>query len=125
MPPKESESLKFIKIGEAISQGIHDSLNQPYQLEEVEEDPVWAEEWAKESPYLKRDIETVRTVATATLRIINNLMPSIIAIYAFAKRPDNKRLVHLAGRSKKKRTRKKNLHRLLKKHEKENKRSPK
>lgn len=116
MPPKESESLKFLKVGEAVSQGLHDGSKSIYPLEGVEEDPVWAEEWAKENPYFKMDRETVRAVATATLRIIDNLMLTIIKIYAFTKRPDNKRLVHLAL-SKKKRVSKKNLHRLLRKYQ--------
>lgn len=63
MPPKESESLKFLKIGEAISLGLHDGLNHPYPLEEVEEDPVWAEEWAKENPYIKAAQEPVTFTA--------------------------------------------------------------
>lgn len=53
MPPKESESLKFLKVGEAVSQGFHDGCKSIYPLEEVEEDPVWAEKWAKENPYIK------------------------------------------------------------------------
>ena len=64
MPPKESESLKFIKIGEAISQG------DPLQPQ-----PTVPARRSRRGPRL--------------------------------------------GRSKKKRTRKKNLHRLLKKYEKE------
>lgn len=123
MPPEESESLKFLKIGEAVSQGLLDGLKPLYPLEEVEEDPVWAEDWIKENPYCPQVIEAARNVATITLRIIDNLMPSVIKAYAFSQRPDNKRLIHLARLSKKKRTRKKNLHRLLEKYKKENKRS--
>lgn len=119
MPPKESESLAFLKVGEAVSQGLYYGSKSIYPLEEVKEDPVWAEERAKENPYLKMDMETVQAVATTALCIIDNLMPGI-QIYTFARRPDNKRLVHLA-RSKKKRTRKKNIHRLLKKYEAEQK----
>lgn len=115
MPPKESESLAFLKVGEAVSQGLYYGSKSIYPLEEVEEDPVWAEEWAKENPYLKMDMETVRAIATATLSIIDCLMPRLIGIYSFIQRPDNKRLVHLA-RSKKKRVSKKNLHRLFRKY---------
>ena len=116
MPPKESESLAFLKVGEAVSQGLYYSSKSIYPLEEVEEDPVWAEEWAKENPYLKMDMETVRAIAKTTLSIVGHLMPRLIGIYPFIQRPDNKRLVHLA-RSKKKRVRKKNLHRLFKKYQ--------
>lgn len=116
MPPKESESLKFLKVGEAVSQGLHYGCKSIYPLEEDEEDPVWAEEWVKENPYIKKDIKALRAIATATLSIIDCLMPRLIGIYPFIQRPDNKRLVHLA-RSKKKRVRKKNLHRLFKKYQ--------
>jgi hypothetical protein len=68
MPPKESESLEFLKIGEMVSQGLHDGLEPLYPLEEVEEDPVWAEEWAKENPYIKAAQEPVTFTAEAQIR---------------------------------------------------------
>ncbi len=118
MPPKDTTPLNPSDI--FIDSG--NGFKPQYPLEEVEEDPVWAEEWAKENPYIQRDIETVRAIANTTLRFINVLMPSLIKMYGFTQRPDNKRLMHLARLSKKKRTRKKNLHRLLEKYKKENRR---
>lgn len=53
MPPKESESLKFLRVEEAVSQGLHGGCKSIYPLEEVEDDPVWAEKWAKENPHIK------------------------------------------------------------------------
>lgn len=44
MPTKKSESLEFLKVGEAISQGLHDSLREPESKKP---------QWAKDSPFLK------------------------------------------------------------------------
>lgn len=74
MPPKKSESLKFIKIGDAISQGLHDGLNHLYPLEEAEEDPVWAEE----NPYIKRSTEP--SVFTDTMDIDPAITKSLTAL---------------------------------------------
>lgn len=118
MPPKDTTPLNPSDIFIARGNGFEPL----YPLEEVEEDPGWAEEWIKENPYLPQAMETVQAIANATLRIISDLMPTLIKMYDFTQRPDNKRLMHLARLSKKKRTRKKNLHRLLEKYKKENER---
>lgn len=96
MPPKESESLAFLKVGEAVSQGLYYGSKSIYPTVQA-------------------------VVTTTTLRIVNNWMSQGIKMYDFTKRPDNKRLVHLASHGKKKRTRKKNIRRLLKKYEAEQK----
>lgn len=99
MPPKDkSESREFLKVGEAVSQGLHDGLQEP-------------ETSLKD---LNGAFKALSDTATAMVNAWNKLWDEFMPMFdRAAKDPRTPRLTHLARYGKNRRIRKKNAKRLF------------
>lgn len=74
MPTKKSESLEFLKVGEAISQGLHDSLRETESKKP---------QWAKDSPFLNvrlrpKDLDVLEKEGSVTYSIAEKLCTHLV-----------------------------------------------
>lgn len=120
MAAKKSESLEFLKVGEAISQGLHDSLRE---LESKK--PQWAD---VNEPIIKKmggtvslteedldgAVDLISDLAAAVVALCGKVWKALLPMFdRLAKDPRTPRLLHLARHGKNHRIRKKNTKRLV------------
>lgn len=113
MAAKKSESLEFLKVGEAISQGLHDSLREPESKKPVVKKMGGTVSLTEED--LDGAVDLISDLTAAVVawcdEVWKALQPMLDRV---AKDPRTPRLLHLARHGKNHRIRKKNAKRLYK-----------
>jgi hypothetical protein len=112
MATKKSESLEFLKVGEAISQGLHDSLREPESKKPVIKKIGRTVSLTEED--LDGAVDLVSDLAAAVVAWWNKVWKALLPMLdRVAKDPRTPRLMHLARHGKNHRIRKKNIKRLV------------